>query len=54
MTSHDYRVGLDPKPGFPGFSLLILIGAPSVEEAMRRAQKRYPHHDVKAAPVQVN
>jgi hypothetical protein len=54
MASHDYKVGLDPKPGFNGFSLMILLGASSVEDAIRRARGRYPHHDVKAAPVRMN
>lgn len=54
MATHDYKVSLDPKPGFQGFSLLILLGASSVEEAIRQARNRYPHHDVNAAPVRVN
>ena len=54
MASHDYKVGLDPKPGFNGFSLMILLGASSVEDAIRRARGRYPHHDVRAAPVRMN
>jgi hypothetical protein len=54
MASHDYKVSLDPKLGFHGFSLMILLGASSVEEAIRQARRRYPHHDVKVAPVRVN